>query len=263
MQEQFEEKLNVKDSKNENSEKKEFIARIRKKANELKILEVQLKELTNKYNQDPSIEKWDEIGDEIINLGKIIRDKKSTDLSDAEKIFASKFLQDFISNSDRRENLDNDSNSQNLKDVILEIHYFEENTLEEVLDSIKKNKQIDKINVLEKLQNPNFRFRTIDDAELSFIVSESLSIVQKNATETKLAEIRELGVIRNVEIADEFAIEMFNIVKELRENDKITTYRDTIQYLNDKNVPTNRGGKWHLKTLQDLSKRWEKLKLKF
>lgn len=70
---------------------------------------------------------------------------------------------------------------------------------------------------------------------------------------------KEKLALQNRQTADEFAINMFPIIKELREAGN-TTIRSILIELENRNIPTFRNGKrWHLKTVNDLIRRIQTL----
>lgn len=74
-------------------------------------------------------------------------------------------------------------------------------------------------------------------------------------------EISRMGREKRTQIADKFARQTIEIVNKLKAEEEISSYRDTLKMLNDKNVPTYSGGKWQMSTLCNLYKRCKKLDL--
>lgn len=153
---------------------------------------------------------------------------------------------------------------KSINDIIdrrqLKVHIFDKATLNQVLTSIIENAIIENLNVKELIKKPQFRFITKDNQKLSFIVSDAISVVYKDARSLS-PETAELGRKKNRENADDYARNMLDVVKKIQQELNITSYRETVKALNERQVPTYRGGDWHLKTLQDLNKRWKDLGL--
>lgn len=141
-----------------------------------------------------------------------------------------------------------------------DIHRFDETPLYSVLEAIERKNIIEGVNIAEKIKDPLFRFVTIENTELSYKISTVISIIYKDAR-TLNPDVAELGRQKNRENADEFAKKMRDVVTTIQLQEKISSYRETVKALNEKHIPTYRGGEWHIKTLQDLNKRWKELGL--
>jgi len=142
--------------------------------------------------------------------------------------------------------------------IKLKVHTFANSSLNDVLDAINNRTDIEGIDIPEKLKDPNFIFRTLDNEELSMKFSKALSTIYQSGR-TSNPQLGELGREKSKKNAENFAIQMYDIVKSIQEKGKLTTFRETIQALNENNIPSYRGGVWHLGTLHELNKRWEKL----
>lgn len=137
-------------------------------------------------------------------------------------------------------------------------HVFEIASLDEVVDAIATGRLVENISILEKVKSSDFLFTTKDQPELSLKVSKALAKVRKE-DRTLDPEISEMGRLKSKENAYEFARQMYEIVQKIKAEEQITTYRETVAALNKHQIPTGRGGDWHLKTLQNLNKRWKEL----
>lgn len=146
----------------------------------------------------------------------------------------------------------------------IQIHTFNV-PLKELLCAIKNGETIDGINLREKIRDPNFRFKTNRKSEsiLSTAFSEVIAtVLQSNKPYRLNKHALEKSIHTRNENADEFAKSMYDIITRIKEEDKkISSYRETVKALNERHVSTYRGGDWHIKTLQDLNKRWQELGL--
>ncbi|OZI05531.1 hypothetical protein BWI93_25025 [Siphonobacter sp. BAB-5385] len=153
-------------------------------------------------------------------------------------------------------------------------------SLSEVAKAIKLNIPVNGIDISEKINDSNFRFLTEDNPELSYELSEAFSISSSQTYEKGYDEGYEKGLedgkVREKQIseeakgkslatriakANEFALKLKKKVDELKEEEHVSTYRDIIDVLNRRKIPTaqNKIGSWQLKTLHDTLKRAERL----
>ncbi|WP_375444361.1 hypothetical protein [uncultured Fibrella sp.] len=149
-----------------------------------------------------------------------------------------------------------------------DVKVFRMATLDDVLDAIVNNKIIERTNITERMQEPNFRFVTAFDPDHSLKVSHALSAFLKHYKSHEASRASVSGVKQRQSNADEFAINMYHIVEAIKEEQQISSYRDVVQALNEAKIDTyqkqdSKGGRrsWHLSTLQKLTKRWQELGL--
>lgn len=138
--------------------------------------------------------------------------------------------------------------------------HFENESLKDVIEAIRNNSTINGININKEIKNKSFRFQTNDDPETSLKISELLATFYKDGQQSS-PTLGALGRQKSKENADEFAIQMFNVITDLQKQEKVTSYRETARILNEKGIQTDRNGKWHVNTLQMLKKRWKELGL--
>ncbi|GAB3732378.1 hypothetical protein [Spirosoma lituiforme] len=117
-------------------------------------------------------------------------------------------------------------------------------------------------NLREELQNPKFRFISVQAPRLSRLAADALS-AQTQYTKTLYGrELSKKGAEKRNIDADQYAVNMYDLISRLKKKENISSYRDTVKALNANNIPTFReGGEWHLSTLQNLQKRWKELNL--
>lgn len=130
----------------------------------------------------------------------------------------------------------------------------------QVLSAISTKTEIDGFNIADAIQNQNFRFYTKDFPLLSLNASNALADSIKEAKKPSL-EFSKMGRQRRTGNADDFALRMHEIISKLKTEVKMSSYRETIKVLNEKEIPAPMGGQWHVRTLQDLNKRWVELGL--
>lgn len=133
---------------------------------------------------------------------------------------------------------------------------------QDIIEAIIYDQDVNGINIVDKLLEPTFRFKSNNDSIVSASdLSEALSIViakarskpgKKGSTTT--------NVIRKQK-ADEYAKNMYEIITKLKAETGVSTYEATLALLREKEVKTPNGGKWHISSLQDLQKRWVELGL--
>jgi phosphoribosylformylglycinamidine (FGAM) synthase-like enzyme len=139
-------------------------------------------------------------------------------------------------------------------------HGFSE-PLDHILKAITERKEIDGINISEAVRDHNFRFYTKDQPLLSLEISNVVAQVSKDLKRKVPPQFLQSGREKKSEHANEFASRMHETINQLKLAEKISTYRETAKFLNEKKFPTYAGGKWHVSTLQELNKRWKKLGL--
>lgn len=136
-------------------------------------------------------------------------------------------------------------------------------TLDVILSAIREQKNIKGINLSEKVQEQTFRFLTYDEPEISMQVADTFALFAEHVRQSvvkKGAKIRaKASGKKRSEKADAFVQNMYPVIEKLKTSECVSTYEDTVKMLNEKGVHTARGGKWHVKTLHALSKRYEKL----
>jgi hypothetical protein len=148
-------------------------------------------------------------------------------------------------------------------------------TNQSVIEVTTSQGVVEKINIAEELKDPNFRFLAKNAPNSSKLLSDAFSAHTEFIRSSFVGDMANKSVQKRVENADEFAVRMFNLIEQLKREEGISTYRDTVKVLNDKKVPTYRSGnmkengkdmitqkgEWHLSTLQNLHKRWKELGL--
>ena len=139
------------------------------------------------------------------------------------------------------------------------LHFFSTVSLPQLFDAISEDIPVEGLSIKEKMKDPFFQFITLDNPDLSFKASKAISRIVRSSQKIDPITAK-AGRDKQKETADEYASNIFDIVKDARERG-IKTFRATVDYLNENEIPTFRGGKWHLKTLQDLQKRWKELGL--
>lgn len=119
------------------------------------------------------------------------------------------------------------------------------------------------INITERILDPLFRFITEDMPELGYETSEALASAVdagKTAERQLNSDAHEKSLSVRKAKADEFALRMKQEIEQLKTEANVSTYRDIVEVLNDRNIPTSQeGGKWHLGTLQGVLKRAERI----
>lgn len=138
-----------------------------------------------------------------------------------------------------------------------EVAVFEKSS-DDLLQIIIDKAQIDGVNLSEKIQDPAFRFLSSlkGEVELSYKLSEALALTVSNAiTVARKTPVLAAAKKRN-QTADEFALQMHDIVEKIKVEDNVTTYRATVEALNKREISSYTGGKWHVKTLHELYARW-------
>jgi len=143
----------------------------------------------------------------------------------------------------------------------LEHHVFTKSSLPEVLKAIQNEEMIEEIDISEKIKNPSFRFISEEAPTLSFEISQAIGFVLERTNKLS-PTIAAMGRDKVRTNADSFAKAMYETVQTIKREERIKTYRETVDALNKHQIPTYReGGKWHIKSLQNLQSRWEKLGL--
>jgi len=132
--------------------------------------------------------------------------------------------------------------------------------LRKVLLAISTRTDIDGFNIADAIQNQTFRFYTKDFPLLSLEASNALAESIREAKKPSI-EFSRMGRQRRTENADDFAVRMHEIIGKLKTEERMSSYRETIKVLNEKEIPSPMGGRWHVRTLQDLNKRWQELGL--
>lgn len=146
------------------------------------------------------------------------------------------------------------------QDLNPKVHKFSA-PLIEVLDAIRTSKNIDGINLREQIQDTTFRFETEDEPKLSLIVSDTLAEVIDATKASYDNSMTKKAVEKRNENADEFARTMYEVITKLKNEKGIRSFRQTVKALNEHQIPSFKGGEWHVKTYQDLNKRWKELGL--
>ncbi|RYC66968.1 hypothetical protein [Spirosoma sordidisoli] len=135
-----------------------------------------------------------------------------------------------------------------------------ESSTEAILNAIINGKTIEGVDIAESIQNPQFRFKSTKDPVISASMSEAFAILMSRAR----SEAGKKGSAERNRKSDEFAANMYNVIQNMQVESGVTTLQATVDLLNERGVRTysgQEGSKWHLKTLQDLQKRWAKLGL--
>ena len=141
------------------------------------------------------------------------------------------------------------------------VHIFYHASVEDIINSITNGESVDGINILERMQDPRFRFISASNPNYSLQISHAFAkaiAVNKSVSNKKASQV---GVKKRQQNADEFAKNMKEVIDNVKTESNITTYKDTVEALNKKGIASYRGKKWHIRTLQDLYKRWEALGL--
>ncbi|UFH54808.1 hypothetical protein [Spirosoma sp. KNUC1025] len=133
---------------------------------------------------------------------------------------------------------------------------------EHVLEAITKRAKIGKVDIAHELRtNPKFRFICRREVALSLNASEAFSAQSQYSQASLRKDISKTGTRKVSENADEFARKMYDAVNKIKAQNNLSSYREVVKALNENKVPTQRGGAWHVATLQDLTKRWKELGL--
>lgn len=147
-------------------------------------------------------------------------------------------------------------------------HLFRRSTVDQILDAIISNESIEGVDITARMQQHNFRFMNTTNPDHSLKVSHALATFLKNSRAMDIQKTSAEGVKKRNENADDFAKNMFNVIEKVKKEEKISSYRDTVEALNKKKIPTyNDTGKgevtkeWHISTLQKLVVRWKNLGL--
>lgn len=138
--------------------------------------------------------------------------------------------------------------------------------LDELLDAIADDEIISdiidqKIDIANAVQNPKFRFCTLngDEVKKSLKISKALSKSIQKAKSLSGANASKKAAKRRKENADEFAERIYPEIERLKRDYKVKSFRATAEMLNEQKIETFRGGKWHVKTLQDIYDRCKDL----
>lgn len=132
------------------------------------------------------------------------------------------------------------------------------NCLDDVLAAIVENKEIESCNIAQEMrENKLFRFVCRDRPEDSLKFSEAMAAGITTVMGYAAQKSRE----SRSKNADDYAREMYETINRLKREEKVSTFRATVEMLNKQEVPTANGGKWHIKSLQSLNKRWKDLGL--
>ncbi|MCK8491778.1 recombinase family protein [Spirosoma sp. RP8] len=149
-----------------------------------------------------------------------------------------------------------DSNSQE-KQVTCEFN----RSAEEILLSIISDKKIEGIDLAEAMQNPDFRFKSTIDPELSASISEAFAVLLKKVRLTTGRIGAAKANKKRIKKADEYAVRMYEVINNIKQETGVSTFRATVEQLTQRGIDTPNGGKWSTNTLQDLQKRWRNLGL--
>ncbi|MBN8825842.1 MULTISPECIES: hypothetical protein [unclassified Spirosoma] len=142
-------------------------------------------------------------------------------------------------------------------------------SVRDIVKAIATNVDIQGVNLVDRVQDPGFRFTSEVDPDFGTDLSEAFAVLLARAralasqlhSETAKKGGATSSISRN-EHANAYAAKMFGMISDLKSEHGISTYQAVVDLLNDKKVETA-GGKttWHIKTLQNLEKRWQNLGL--
>ncbi|MCF0072444.1 recombinase family protein [Dyadobacter sp. CY261] len=132
-------------------------------------------------------------------------------------------------------------------------------SLSDVKSAIIGGNPIAGYNLVALSKDPDFRFITKDkpaeSLEISSLISATVSSIL--STEDPLSK----SILTRTENADQFAKTMHEVVAKIHAENPVKSYRVLAEALNNLEIPTYRGGNWHLSTVQNLYDRWKKLGL--
>lgn len=129
-----------------------------------------------------------------------------------------------------------------------------------LLEAIIKRKKVAGVDIVQKIQDPHFRFTSTIDPDLSASMSEAFAVLLSYGR----SKAGKKGNVERNRKGDQFATKMHAMIQNMQSESGVTTLQATVDLLNQKGVKTyseREGSKWHLKTLQDLQKRWKALGL--
>lgn len=145
----------------------------------------------------------------------------------------------------------------------IDLHYFEDTTIYDVMIAVKNNSPVEGVDLTAELMSGKARFMTHDDPEFSLEFSNALAAFAKNITSLQKHKASTKGVEKRNKNADQFAVDMREIIQNLKQSsDDSLSYRQTAELLNKNKVPTYRNGSvWHASMISNLHDRWKKLGL--
>ncbi len=149
---------------------------------------------------------------------------------------------------------------EKLEEAGYKVDVFSSSVLQ-LVTAILQKEPVEGVNLAEKIQHPTYRFYTSADRDLSLGISHAFASVIQEARTLKGLDISQNAVRQLQENADEFARRTRDVIEAIKKEENISTYRETVEALNRRQIPTHRGGKWHLRTLQDLYKRCQKFSI--
>ncbi|PMD95686.1 hypothetical protein BWI97_13885 [Siphonobacter sp. BAB-5405] len=133
-----------------------------------------------------------------------------------------------------------------------------------LLAVIREKGVIKGVNLASKIQDPDFRFLSKAEPELSRQIADTLAEFAQHVKEVTVSEAARKrgnasGEKRSLK-ADEFAINTYHIIEKLKAEENIATIEDMVKILNEKGIETPRGkGKWHIQTLYNVTNRYKEL----
>ncbi|MCK8491752.1 hypothetical protein M0L20_07800 [Spirosoma sp. RP8] len=187
------------------------------------------------------------IYDYALDLENVIA--HSTELTDEEVQKVLKYVDEFL-------------------DRGFEIGIFKSNT-QELVKAIFEEKEIEEVNLAEKIQNINFRFLSLVDTDNSYYTTEVLASTIIKSREQAANDGAKLIVKKAAhesskkrnEAADKYAMNMFSVVENIKAETGVSTIRGIVELLDKREIATPNGGQWRINTIQTLQKRWQELGL--
>ncbi|WP_375443704.1 hypothetical protein [uncultured Fibrella sp.] len=142
--------------------------------------------------------------------------------------------------------------------------YEFDSTAKEILTAIVHNEEIGGINIVDKVQDPTFRFKAMldPDPELGSFLSEAIAIVLDRSRFIAAKRSSEKASEKRIAKANDYALKMYQVITDMKAEAGVSTYRATADLLERKKIKNPNGGKaWNASTLHGLQKRWQELGL--
>jgi hypothetical protein len=125
----------------------------------------------------------------------------------------------------------------------------------DIVDAIICNDEIGGINIVQAIQNPNFRFKSTIEPELSIAVSEAMAVTL-NKLRSNVGKIGSANSVKKrIHKADEYASKMHKVLEEIKSKKEKITLRAIADELTTKGFSPPQGDKWHANTVRSLQKR--------
>lgn len=140
---------------------------------------------------------------------------------------------------------------------------FNASTLE-IIRNITAQTTLEGVDVATEVQDPSFRFMSLSTGELVY----STELSEAFATVAKLIKTRDTrpaidkSTTKRIANADKFTMKTYPLIEQMHADAGIITNKEIVERLNREQVPTYKGGNWHLSTLNNMKKRWNKLNIK-